>query len=287
MALNASRSWSQFPGLPFAFPFEANFDALYHRNWFEENWTISFLFSAIYVTAVHLGVRFMATRKPLNLRTPLMLWSAALAVFSVYGSLRILPETLKTFREGGFTAVCCDRSFTKDVRFEFAVWIFVWSKVLELMDTFFIVARKQKLIFLHWFHHFLTLTYGFYGFAAMPSVYRPFASMNYSVHSMMYFYYALRAARVHIPKPIAVFITSSQIVQMIVGLLVCVTSLAVKKSGGNCGSSYNQLYFGLAVYGSFFVLFGNFFLRTYLLPSCARESLPFNGNNNHRKAKEN
>ena len=37
--------------------------------------------------------------------------------------------------------------------------VFVLSKAVELLDTAFIVLRKQRLITLHWVHHVLTLCY--------------------------------------------------------------------------------------------------------------------------------
>jgi hypothetical protein len=42
------------------------------------------------------------------------------------------------------------------------ITIFCISKVPELIDTLFIVLRKQKLIFLHWFHHATVLIYSWY-----------------------------------------------------------------------------------------------------------------------------
>ena len=39
--------------------------------------------------------------------------------------------------------------------------------------------------------------------------------MNYFVHSFMYTYYTLRAMKIHVPKPVAMMITTMQIAQVI------------------------------------------------------------------------
>lgn len=93
--------------------------------------------------------------------------------------------------------------------------------------------------------------------------------MNYSIHAMMYGYYACRAARIQVPRPLAVFITSSQIAQMVLGVLICLNALAINANGGNCMVGKRELAFGLLVYSSFLVLFTNFFVRTYLVSSCS------------------
>lgn len=181
--MSTTTVWSRFPGLPFALPFEASFDQIGQRTWFAQNWTISISLSIVYIIAVQIGQRFMRNRKPFNLRTPLATWSFVLAVFSLIGTLRILPELISTVKDRGLEASICDNRWQEDLRVEFWIWAFVWSKAFELVDTAFIVLRKQKLIFLHWYHHFITLTYAFYGFTKTPSVYRWFAGMNFVVHT--------------------------------------------------------------------------------------------------------
>lgn len=67
-------------------------------------------------------------------------------------------------------------------------WTFLWvvSKIPELIDTIFIVLRKKPLMFMHWYHHALT------GYFAFVTFYQENAYMvwvvwlNYFIHSFMY-----------------------------------------------------------------------------------------------------
>ncbi len=43
-------------------------------------------------------------------------------------------------------------------------WAFCFSKLPELIDTVFIVLRKQPLIFLHWYHHASVLVYCWFSY---------------------------------------------------------------------------------------------------------------------------
>ena len=74
-------------------------------------------------------------------------------------------------------------------------WLMTLSKVVELGDTIFIVLRKSQLSFLHWYHHITVLVYTWYAITPRPSALSIwFSSMNYTVHTIMYTYYALRAS---------------------------------------------------------------------------------------------
>ena len=104
-------------------------------------------------------------------------------------------------------------------------------QIMELFDTAFIVLRKQKLIFLHWYHHITVMWMSFFSYIDLSSSCRLFMVMNYSVHSIMYTYYALKAMRVKLPKVLSIFITSCQIIQMIFGLFITITVFQYKNNG--------------------------------------------------------
>jgi len=125
------------------------------------------------------------------------------------------------------------------------------------------VLRKQKLIFLHWYHHASVLIFTWYAYADEASTGRWYACMNYSVHAVMYTYYALRACGVKIPRQLAMSITISQIAQMIMGTFVTFYAYFARVNGRNCEISYSTLYAGMAIYVSYFVLFAHFFINAY------------------------
>ena len=131
----------------------------------------------------------------------------------------------------------------------------------------FIVLRKQRLITLHWVHHVLTLTYSWYVFGDVPATARWMVNMNFLIHSMMYTYYGLKAMRFVIPRVVNITITSLQIAQMFAGLFINYLALHYKLSGIPCDLSQKVAIFGFSLYFLFFILFMNFFIRSYVLKS--------------------
>lgn len=127
------------------------------------------------------------------------------------------------------------------------------------------VLRGQKLILLHWYHHASVLIFTWFAYADEASTGRWYSNMNFSVHAIMYTYYALRALGVRIPRQLAMSITISQIVQMIIGTYVTFYAFWAKSiKGRSCDISMSSLYFGMAIYISYFLLFAQFFIATYL-----------------------
>jgi len=254
-------------------PFEEEFDASAARDWMEEHWRQGLAYSsAAYLLLVFGGTKIMENRPAFVLRGPLTLWNIFLAIFSIMGAARTIPELVHTLNHYGFYHSLCSPSFIdQDKVSGFWTWMFILSKIPELGDTVFIVLRKQKLIFLHWYHHMTVLIYCWYSFKEFAAPARWFMVMNFLCHSAMYSYYGLKALRFRVPKGIAMVITSMQLLQMFVGCFITYMAFTIKSSGKACNVSDTQLQMSLIMYISYAVLFARFFYGAYINPVSAKE----------------
>lgn len=145
------------------------------------------------------------------------------------------------------------------------VMLFIYSKPVELFDTAFIVLRKKNLILLHWYHHITVMLYAWYSYKLKNAAGLWFIAMNYSVHAVMYCYYALVAAK---QKPKWDFIvTAMQISQMVVGVMVCVMVpyYAHFHEHGCRGMTDFSYAAGVIMYASYLILFVMLAVRRYCL----------------------
>ena len=192
---------------------EKDFDEIAGLEWIERNWTLSLWCSVIYVIVIFGGKYFMDNRPPFELRRILAVWSATNAAFSILGTARVLPELLYVIDKYGWEYSVCNSSYflgsTKCWGYLYTV-----SKIFELGDTLFIVLRKQKLVFLHWYHHVTVMVYTWYSYSGWQSMGRWFMAMNFAVHSFMYTYYTFKAMRFRVPKFISIIITVLQLLQV-------------------------------------------------------------------------
>ncbi|KAL8593223.1 hypothetical protein ACOMHN_009878 [Nucella lapillus] len=248
----------------YVFSFEKNWNEPAFSKYMLNRWTDSFMYSAIYVVVVFGGQVIMRTRPRYDLRPALALWSGVLAIFSITGAIRTLPELATAVGKHSFQYSICVPTYFKGVT-GFWSFMFTVSKVYELGDTVFIILRKQPLIFLHWYHHITVLIYVWYSYPEHTAPGRWFMVMNYIVHSVMYSYYALRALRYNIPKWISIIITSLQITQMVIGVSINVMIYQIKGRGEFCQQSFENLRYSSMMYFSYFILFAHFFYTTYII----------------------
>ncbi len=206
--------------------------------------------------------QIMKNREAFDLRYPLIIWNMLMALFSLLGTIYLIPLIPYGIDRFGWWTSVCTRWCYGNGQGEFLVFLFDLSKVLEFVDTLFIVLRKRPLIFLHYYHHVATMAfcwycnqtaqdYGCHGFY--------FATMNFFVHFVMYSYYAVMAMRIRIPSIVSTMITVMQIVQMIIGVTIVYTLTTCKEV------DTVTIYFGSILYFSFFVLFAEFFYKRYFV----------------------
>lgn len=193
-----------------------DFESYEWRMWAAENYSIPVLISLVYIIVVFGLKSVFKKHEPFKLNSLLFCWNCALTVFSVFGTTRTFPEMVYVIRKYGIMYTLCTCTNQEGVS---GVWniLFTFSKVLELIDTLFVVLRKQRLILLHWYHHVTVLLYSWYAFVACTGGGRWFITLNFMVHSCMYGYFALRAAKLYVPGSVNITITALQIIQMLIG----------------------------------------------------------------------
>jgi hypothetical protein len=155
----------------------------------------------------------------------------------------------------------------------------------ELLDTFFIVIHKKKLILLHWYHHVSVLLYCWHSYVTKAPLGILFCVMNYGVHSIMYFYYFLMAMQWKPKWFNPVIITGAQISQMMVGVASTAAAnylLFVKLNPAEdvCYMGTENNVAALVMYGSYLLLFLQFFVGRYFM----RQSNKATANGKKKKA---
>lgn len=145
-----------------------------------------------------------------------------------------------------------------------AIWLFYIQKYWEFLDTWFFLLRGslRQVSFLHVYHHssitFVVgtiLPYSFSGDLYLPVL------LNAIVHVVMYFYYFLTTIKV--PFPWKSYLTSMQLAQFVA---IMSQNIIGWKSGSACGQPDFAKVLLTGYMASMLVLFGNFFVRNYIVP---------------------
>jgi elongation of very long chain fatty acids protein 6 len=216
----------------------------------------------LYCPILYLSIKIMKYFKPFNLRLPLFIWNLTIGILSGIGAYKVLPWIYNDLQYNNFNDHICnhENAYTSNVAFYVAV--FNATKIFEWIDTIFLVLRKKKIIFLHWFHHIITYLYCWHG---MLFSYRAdvsgfwFAGINMFVHAIMYSYYALTS--IGIKLPISMFVTFIQTFQMLTGLILIYTCI------NNCDDSWERNWhghlFASLMYFTYLILFTQIFISKY------------------------
>lgn len=235
--------------------------------YFRRTWVIPVIVALLYIVGIPMGRQIMKNRAPFRLKYALFVWNLGLALFSIIGTLRVLPSFVYGVSTNGIMYYTCRDAAVSFGRGPIGFWsvMFVLSKYAELVDTLFLVLRKKPVPFLHWYHHASVLlisigTIMIHGPTGIIMI-----VMNFFVHSIMYSYYAIAA--ISRPPRWGKLVTIFQIVQMLGGLLMSGGMYIGGKTIENCEVQSTNGFAIAFIYASYLILFVQFFIERYRFSS--------------------
>lgn len=254
---------------------EKEFDPFPTEKWMIDNGWFPIVVVSLYLAFCYFGTQYMSSRTAFNLKYPLAIWNLFLALFSAYGTIRTAPHLLYLLFYDSFESTVCEtpvKGYGMGAT-GLACQLFVLSKFPELIDTVFIVLKKRPLIFLHWYHHVTVLLYCWHSYVTEAGYCFYFITMNYAVHSVMYFYYFLQTMKL-VPKWFPTWlITVFQISQMFVGIFITGCAIYFFYFGGRefpprtCHNQESNMVAASIMYSSYAALFIAFAFERFLFPA--------------------
>jgi hypothetical protein len=253
-------------------------DILFADDWklestvaFMQHWVpSSFKITVAYLAVIFAGQKVMEKCRALDgkmMDLALAFWNFGFSVFSGIAAYKLLPELFYSIRTTGLVGSYCNSlEYYTDPTTGYWGWMFVMSKAPELGDTLFLVLRKRPVIFMHWYHHALTFLYAQITYSEMQAWCRWSLALNLFVHTVMYFYFAVRALHVKTPRWVAQFITTIQIIQFVISCSIFSHLVWIKTfdTVAGCQASWNVLSLGGLMYLSYLYLFAQFFYKAYI-----------------------
>jgi len=220
-----------------------------------------------YIIVVFAGPVLMKNRKPIKPKWFAILHNMFLSILSLFMVGGTLYEMTRIFFiENSYgpnpaSFMCDPNRYTAEGRMNFWTYVFYLSKFYEFIDTVIHILAKHKVIFLHWYHHVVTLLLVWLGLCDHNSMQWMAVVTNGSVHIVMYFYYGLTSAGIR--PSWKKFVTQIQIYQFIIDLLVPQTWIMLKLSGYPCSGTVELFVLGETIILSFLILFIKFYNEAY------------------------
>lgn len=216
----------------------------------------------LYVATIHILGTYM---KMPGVRAPR--WINAFAFWhnismSWLSLLMLAGITIGGYGNGRFSSmeafVCPREGYESGGVFEFFGYLIYLSKIAEFFDTVILVLRKKEVITLHRFHHLTTGTIVWHGMHAHLASVLPTAMLNCTVHVAMYFHFAIPT---RVVRP---WITSCQILQFVIALLINTNAHIQRAYGNPCSGTAAAEWHGTGLFALYLALFADFFRRQYV-----------------------
>jgi len=227
----------------------------------------------LYLLIIWLGPKFMANKKPLDIRNILLVYNFGLLTLSAYMFYEFVASVL-TIPEFNFIChpVVIEKKCEGTLRLQSVMWLYHISKMIEFLESVFFILRKKnnQLSFLHCYHHVSMLIYTYLIITVVPGGSFCFAgAFNCLVHVFMYGYYLLAAMGPEFQPYLwwKKYITLFQLIQF--ASIVIHAAFAMR---ADCGLPPLMLWVHMLYMCPFMFLFSQFYIKSYLKRKAAIES---------------
>ncbi|KAK3932474.1 Elongation of very long chain fatty acids protein [Frankliniella fusca] len=141
--------------------------------------------------ALSLGPRLMKHREPFNLKKIMLFYNAAQVIWCSF----LIRECVRLGWGWSLNWTCMplgDSREQVDYEIALAVWLYFILKIVDLLDTVFMVLRKNfhQISFLHVYHHTGMVCAIWFAVKVIPGAHHTFLGfINCFVHCFLYAYY--------------------------------------------------------------------------------------------------
>ncbi|XP_075210444.1 very long chain fatty acid elongase AAEL008004-like [Lycorma delicatula] len=211
-----------------------------------------------------LGPHVMARRKPMELKYHMVAYNMLQVFLNTYLVCKLLTHEKGMNYIMNHTCQPLDHR-NNPLRLEMcsAYWQYMGMKILDLMDTIFMVLRKKQenVSFLHVYHHssMVFLSWLWFKYLRVEQ-FIVLGALNLFVHSFMYSYYLISSFGPQIKTFLwwKRYVTWIQIIQFCIGILYLFGLLAF-----GCKIDTASAFFWACNLAFFLVLFLNFYYHSY------------------------
>uniref|UniRef100_A0A3Q3WQG1 Elongation of very long chain fatty acids protein n=1 Tax=Mola mola TaxID=94237 RepID=A0A3Q3WQG1_MOLML len=223
--------------------------------------------TVMYLLVVWMGPKYMKPRQPYSCRGVMMLYNLGLTLLSFY----MFYELVTAVWHSGYSFYCQNTHSEQEVDRKIinVLWWYYFSKLIEFMDTFFFILRKNnhQITFLHVYHHASMLNIWWFvmnWIACGHSYFGP--ALNSLVHVVMYSYYGLSA----FPSIRPYLWWKKHITQLQLVQFFATMSHSLCAVMWPCGFPLGWLYFQISYMVTLSLLFSNFYIQVscYSISNC-------------------
>eukprot|EP00903_Cladosiphon_okamuranus_P006215 g6109.t1 len=230
------------------------------EGWFLTEFATALAIVGAYLAMVAIGPKIMSGMDPIDSYPVRFVYNVVQIILCSY----MCVEAFMIASRNGYPVLPCAPFDAKNPPSANLLWLFYISKVLDFMDTIFIVMKKswRQLSFLHVYHHttiflfyWLNVNAGYDGDVYLTIV------LNGFIHTVMYTYYfvSMHTKDIWWKK----YLTLMQMIQF-----VCMTTQAMYLLTTGCTSYPPRIVIVYAGYIlSLLFLFAKFYVNSYSKPS--------------------